>query len=262
MFEEPFRWMEAISTRHSYVREKLGKGQPVIGVPYNEGAVILGFSPQPGKIFEIYDRIALGGLGHPADVERLRMTLLDMAHVEGFNRSAQDVTIARLLQFGLAPALKQNFEEIQRAPYLIQMLLTEINREGGAEFFRVNYDGYWETFKKGTVIAGDSKVCERIQKEIDNTDFASLSLDKALQSALRLWEEGRKKVESEKDAESSSDDDDQDEEESEKLPATLKEAFDRWNLEAAVLSRNTQRKCLYRSLTEQEISTLESAVTQ
>ncbi len=31
MFEEPFRWMEAISTRHSYVREKLGKGQPVIG---------------------------------------------------------------------------------------------------------------------------------------------------------------------------------------------------------------------------------------
>ncbi|HJO59076.1 MAG TPA: proteasome subunit alpha, partial [Nitrospinaceae bacterium] len=100
------------------------------------------------------------------------------------------------------------------------------------------------------------------QKEIDNTDFASLSLDKALQSALRLWEEGRKKVESEKDAESSSDDDDQDEEESEKLPATLKEAFDRWNLEAAVLSRNTQRKCLYRLLTEQEISTLESAVTQ
>jgi proteasome alpha subunit len=257
VFEEHFRWMEAISTRHSYVREKLGKGQPVIGVPYNEGAVILGFSPQPGKIFEIYDRIALGGLGHPADVERLRMTLLDMAHVEGFNRSAQDVTIARLLQFGLAPALKQNFEEIQRAPYLIQMLLTEINREGGAEFFRINYDGYWETFKKGTVIAGDSKVCERIQKEIDNTDFASLSLDKALQSALRLWEEGRKK-----DAESSSDDDDQDEEESEKLPATLKEAFDRWNLEAAVLSRNTQRKCLYRLLTEQEISTLESAVTQ
>ncbi|SVD06771.1 uncharacterized protein METZ01_LOCUS359625, partial [marine metagenome] len=30
MFEEPFRWMEAISTRHSYVQEKLQKGQPVI----------------------------------------------------------------------------------------------------------------------------------------------------------------------------------------------------------------------------------------
>ena len=59
MFEEPFRWMEAISTRHSYVREKLFKGQPVIGVPYNEGALIIGFSPQPGKIFEIYDNFVL-----------------------------------------------------------------------------------------------------------------------------------------------------------------------------------------------------------
>ena len=25
MFEEPFRWMEAISTRHSYVRESWAK---------------------------------------------------------------------------------------------------------------------------------------------------------------------------------------------------------------------------------------------
>ena len=45
MFEEPFRWMEAISTRHSYVREKLKKARPVLGVPYDEGAVILGFTP-------------------------------------------------------------------------------------------------------------------------------------------------------------------------------------------------------------------------
>ena len=261
MFEEPFRWMEAISTRHSYVREKLGKGQPVIGVPYDEGAVVLGFSPQPGKIFEIYDRIALGGLGHPADVERLRMTLLDMAHTEGFNRSAKDVTIGRLLQFGLAPALKQNFEEIQRAPYLIQILLAEINHGGDAEFFRVNYDGYWEKFKQGTVIAGDSKVSKRIQKAIETTDFISLGLDKAIQSALLLWEEGRKKIELGQDEDSPDEDNDQTEEETENSPSTLKEAFDRWNLEAAVLNCKTGRKCLYRVLSESEISALKSEVT-
>ena len=261
MFEEPFRWMEAISTRHSYVREKLSKGQPVIGVPHNEGAVILGFSPQPGKIFEIYDRIALGGLGHPADVERLRMTLLDMAHSEGFNRSAQDVTIGRLLQFGLAPALKQNFEEVQRAPYLIQMLLAEINQEGGADFFRINYDGYWEKFKQGTVIAGDNKVSGHIQKEIESTDFASSNLDEALQLALRLWEEGRQKNKTEDNVDSSDKDNDQNEEEMENLPITLVEAFESWNLEVAVLNRNTGRKCLYRTLSENEISVLKSKVT-
>ena len=261
MFEEPFRWMEAISTRHSYVREKLGKGQPVIGVPHNEGAVILGFSPQPGKIFEIYDRIALGGLGHPADVERLRMTLLDMAHAEGFNRSAQDVTIGRLLQFGLAPALKQNFEEVQRAPYLIQMLLAEINQEGDAGFFRINYDGYWENFKQGTVIAGDNKVSGHIQKEIESTDFASSNLDEALRLALRLWEEGRQKNKTGDNVDSSDKDNDQNEEEMDPPPITLVEAFNSWNLEVAGLNRNTGRKCLYRTLSENEISVLKSKVT-
>ncbi|HJO00362.1 MAG TPA: proteasome subunit alpha, partial [Nitrospinaceae bacterium] len=67
-------------------------------------------------------------------------------------------------------------------------------------------------------------------------------------------------VESEKDEDSSSDDNDQDEEESETLPVTLNEAFDRWTLEAAVLNHKTERKCLYRPLSEQEISSLESAV--
>jgi len=261
MFEEPFRWMEAISTRHSYVREKLKKGQPVIGVPYNEGAVIIGFSPQPGKIYEIYDRIALGGLGHPADVERLRMTLLDMAHAEGFNRSAKDVTIGRLLQFGLAPALKQNFEEIQRAPYLIQMLLAEINHEDTAEFFRVNYDGYWEKFNRGTVIAGDNKVSERIQKMIENTNFVALTLNKSIQSALHIWEEGRKKLKLEEDSDSSIESNDELDDEMEGYPADLKGAFERWNLEVAVLNNSTERKSLYRSLSASEVSALQSEMT-
>ena len=258
MFEEPFRWMEAISTRHSYVSEKLYKGQPVIGVPYDEGALIIGFSQQPGKIFEIYDRIALGGLGHPADVERLRMTLLDMAHAEGFNRSAEDVTIGRLLQFGLAPALKQNFEEIQRAPYLIQMLLAEINHDGYAEFFRVNYDGYWEKFKQGTVIVGDIKVSERIQKMIEGTDFMSLSLDQSIHSALRIWEEGRKKPKLASESDSSPEESSEVDEEMEGFPVDLKEAFERWNLEVGVLNNKTTRKCLFRSLSESEISALQS----
>ena len=137
MFEEPYRWMEAVSTRHNYVQEKLKMGQPVLSVPFDDGVLIMGFAPQPGKVFEIYDRIALGGVGHPADVERLRMTLLDMAHLEGFNRSAQDVTLARLLQFGIAPALKQNFEEIQRAPYIVRLLLVELNMQGKPNFFRI-----------------------------------------------------------------------------------------------------------------------------
>lgn len=240
MFEEPFRWVEAISTRHSYVREKLGKGQPVIAVPFNEGAVLLGFSPQPGKIFEIYDRIAMGGLGHPADVEKLRMTLLDMAHVEGFNRSEQDVNISRLLQFGIAPSLKQNFEEVMRAPYLVQLLLVELDQEGQPRFYRLNYDGHWETFRDGAIISGNSRMVEWFDKEIHKIPFPTLPLNQALQEACKLWEEGHKQmndVEKEKGEAS----------------VTLKEAFGKWTLESAVLSRASSNRCLYRAVTPQEI---------
>jgi hypothetical protein len=85
-----------------------------------------------------------------------------------------------------------------------------------------------------------------------------LNLDKSIQSALRIWEEGRKKPKLEEAANSSATDNDQTEEEMEDIPADLKEAFDRWNLEAAVLSNNTGRKCLYRALSESEISALKS----
>ena len=246
MFDEPFRWMEAISTRHNYVQEKLKKGHPVLAVPYKDGALLMGFTAQPGKIFEVYDRIALGSLGHPADVERLRMTLLDMAHVEGFNRSDKDVTIARLLQFGIAPAMKQNFEEVMRAPYLVKLLLAEIDFDNKPLFFRLNYDGHWEMFKKGAVISGNEKESDWIQKQIEKTDFASLSLEQALKEACRLWEESKKQGSSES-------------EDADEQPTTLAEAFDQWTLEAAVLSTETERKALYRAVTSDEIETLKSA---
>ena len=246
MFDEPFRWMEAISTRHSYVQEKLKTGQPVLAVPFNEGALLLSFTRQPGKIFEVYDRIALGGLGHPADVERLRMSLLDMAHLEGFNRSDKDVNIARLLQFGVAPALKQNFEEIQRAPYLAMLLLVEIGFDNRPSFFRLNYDGHWETFQKGVAISGQIEESDWMEMKISETKFAAMPLDEALRQACAIWEEGKKHVTG------------NEEKSEEEDPVPLSKAFDKFSLEVGVLSTANGRKSLYRSLTEQETDSLKA----
>ena len=251
MFEEPFRWMEAIATRHSYVREKLAKGQPVFAVPYVEGVLLFGCSPQPGKIFEVYDRIAMGGMGHPADIEKMRMTLLDMAHLEGFNRSAEDVTVARLLQFGIAPALKQNFEEVMRAPYLLQLILAELDSENRPHIYRLNYDGYWESLPKGGALSGDDKAMERLDQEIAKTPFATFSLEKALEELCRLWEAGRKQTETQEAVS-----------EEDALPKTMAEVFDRWNVEAAVLCAGIKRKAVYRPVTEQEMETLKRAVSK
>ena len=44
------------------------------------------------------------------------------------------------------------------------------------------------------------------------------------------------------------------------IPKNLNQAFDRWYLEAAVLSGKVERRAIYRALTEEEIGKLKSSV--
>ena len=88
----------------------------------------------------------------------------------------------------------------------------------------------------------------------------SCTLNKSIQSALRIWEEGRKKPSLEKESLKSTDDSDELDDEMEGHPTDLKEAFERWNLEVGILKKNTGRKCLYSTLSESEISALQSEV--
>jgi proteasome alpha subunit len=243
MFEEPFRWTEAVSSRHSYVQEKLKKAFPVFAIPFNEGAFLFAIGPQSGKVYEIYDRIAMGGMGHPADIEKMRMTLLDMSHLEGFNRSVQDVVLGRLLQFGLAPALKQNFEEVMRAPYLVQLALVEVDRWGQPKFFRVNYDGHWEKFSKGTVISGNSKLASLVEKRLGEIKFSELSLPEALVEACKLWKEGMAEVENDEN----------------EIPETINKVLETWTLETAILNHKSARKTIVRTLNESEMDQLKTA---
>ena len=74
MIEEPYRWVEAIATRRDYIEMQLASGSPVIAVGYTEG--ILVFTVGQQKLFEIYDRIALGAIGHPGDIAASSCLLL------------------------------------------------------------------------------------------------------------------------------------------------------------------------------------------
>ncbi len=123
MYEEPYRWVEAVGNRRQYLDGQFVQGSPVVGVTCDQGILLMTMSKGTPKLYEIYDRLAFGGMGHPADLERLRFTLLEMAHVEGFNRSASDVTGGRLVKYGMAPVVKQAFEEVLKAPFIVKILL-------------------------------------------------------------------------------------------------------------------------------------------
>ena len=109
MTEEPYRWMEAIANRREYIEHQLAGGSPIAALAYREGVLLFTLGRERQKIFEIYDRIAMAAIGHPGDIERLRMTAIELASTEGFTRSAGDVSLRRMANYSISPALKAAF---------------------------------------------------------------------------------------------------------------------------------------------------------
>src|SRR5436305_7835979 len=142
MTEEPYRWLEAVANRLDYVREQLKGGAPVFAASLPDGILLLGVGSGQSKVFELFDRLALAGLGHPADIEKIRQAAIDAAHMEAFTRAPEDVSLRRLVSFGLSPQLKTNFEQIYSPPFLVELLLAELGNEPGKDLlFRLHSVG-------------------------------------------------------------------------------------------------------------------------
>jgi len=192
MYEEPYRWIEAVGNRRQYLDEQFTKGAPVVALAYADGILMLTVSRGTPKLYEIYDRIALGGMGHPADLEKLRFSLLEMAHVEGFNRSPSDVTGARLMKYGLAPTIKQAFEEIYKAPFIAKILLAELGVKPERDLFlTINYDGNFEESRHWAALGATSAVQDRMRRYVESQPgLAQASLAQAVEIALCAWAVG------------------------------------------------------------------------
>ncbi|MDB6018575.1 MAG: hypothetical protein JWR19_3064 [Pedosphaera sp.] len=152
MTEEPYRWLEAVANRREYVRDQLKGGSPAFAVSLPEGILLLGVGSGQSKVFELFDRHALAGLGHPADIEKIRQAAIDAAHTESFTRAPEDVSLRRLVSFGMSPQLKTNFEQIFAAPFLVELLLAEIGAEPDKDLLlRLYFDGGFR-FQTGGVM--------------------------------------------------------------------------------------------------------------
>src|SRR5580698_5332367 len=157
MTEEPYRWLEAIGNRREYVREQLKGGSPVVAASLPDGILLLGVGSGQSKVFELFDRLGLAGLGHPADIEKIRQAAIDAAHMEAFTRAPEDVSLRRLVSFGLSPQLKTNFEQIFTAPFLVELLLAEIGPEPAKDLLlRLHFDGAFQFQNSGVMVAAST----------------------------------------------------------------------------------------------------------
>ena len=201
MIEEPYRWVEAISNRREYIETQLAPGSPIAALSCRDGILFVTLGRARQKLFEIYDRIAMGAIGHTGDIERLRMAAIELASTEGFTRSAADVSLRRLAFYSLSPLLKTAFEQVYGAPFLARMIFAEVGAKPAEDLFlRVEFDGAISANGPATdstqpprfsAIAGTTRATEMMEEFLRREHDAGCTLQRAMKLALDAWSVGR-----------------------------------------------------------------------
>jgi proteasome alpha subunit len=199
MIEEPYRWVEAIANRREYIETQLAAGSPIAAVGYRDGILFVTLGRARQKIFEIYDRIAMGAIGHPGDIERLRLAAIELASTEGFTRSAADVSLRRLAHYSLSPVMKAAFEQVYGPPYLARLLFAEIGSSPKEDLFlRLDYDGAIaadgltaQPRQRFAVLSGTRQSAELMEKFLQKEHMTDAVLPDAVNIALDAWCVGR-----------------------------------------------------------------------
>src|SRR6266481_6269007 len=252
MIEEPYRWVEAIANRREYVEGQLAPGSPIAALGYREGILFVTLGQTRQKLFEIYDRIAMGAIGHPGDIERLRMAAIELASTEGFTRSAADVSLRRLAHYSLSPVLKSAFEQIYGPPYLARLLFAEIGSSPKEDLFlRVDYDGSIaadgltaQPRQRFAALSGTNPSAELMEKFLQQNHVTDAALPDAINVAFDAWSVGRLAM---------------GEDATKELPkrdAIRKhrdEQLASGGMEAAVLERDRKSAIRYRTLADEEV---------
>jgi proteasome alpha subunit len=253
MIEEPYRWVEAIANRAEYIETQLAAGSPIVALGYRDGILFLTLGKTRQKLFEIYDRIAMGAIGHPGDIERLRMAAIELASTEGFTRSAGDVSLRRLAHYSLSPVLKTAFEQVYGAPYLARLLFAEIGEKQENDLFlRLDYDGaiatnnatFAQTRHDFGVLSGTRPSSDLMEKYLAGEHSAGATFDRAIKLSLDAWTVGHLALGDAGVKEVPGRD---------KILAERKERLRATGIEAAVLDRDDKTAIRYRALTEPEI---------
>lgn len=180
MTDEPYRWLEAIANRREYIRDQLKGATPVFAFSRPEGILLAGVGVGQSKVFEIYDRHALAALGHPVDIEKIRQSLIEAAHLEGFTRAPEDVTVRRLLNFALGPALKNAFEQVLAAPIIVDGIFAEVGSDPATDILAsFRYDGTYSLATGGVCVS---------YADPERAEAAGVWLKRQVSPASSLWE--------------------------------------------------------------------------
>lgn len=180
---------EIAKNKTVYVEEEIGKGKPVAAIEYQDGILVATENPRSavlGKIFEIYDRIALCAVGHYSEYERLKKDAVAWALINGIEYSRQDVK-AKDLADRLSETLSGVFNDFRFMPLRVEFLILEVGEKSeDGLFLRVRHNGAIAPLNGIAVIGGKA---EEVKKTISSGTFRfNLHLTEALKEAKKILE--------------------------------------------------------------------------
>ncbi|MFC1525756.1 proteasome subunit alpha [Candidatus Latescibacterota bacterium] len=244
MLDEPYRWVEAVRNRREYVEDQLQGASPVVAARYDGGVLMLTSTPGPRKLFEVYNEVAFAAVGHPADIEKLRKAVIDIAHVEAYNLSASDVSLHRLVSFGMGPLMKTAFDEIFRSPYLARVLVAELEPSNEREtFYTIDADGSFQGAGDAAAVAGTATAAQAATAWLRSHEPDEGGLRGQLRRGLEAWGAARASAGAASEGEP----------DGETIASCVREAVAAQRLEAAVLDPSLPTKTKFRLLTEEEL---------
>lgn len=233
---EPYRWLEAVRHRREYIEDQIHEATPVFAASREDGILLLAVGLGNSKVFEIFDRQGMAALGNPVDIEKLRQTAIEAAHVESFNRSPDDVALRRLINYALSTALKNSFEQIYSPPLMVDSVFAEVGRTQNEDTIcTLNYDGDFQFQKNGFAIVSPNKQAAFqarvwIEQNLGDDD----SQDRVVRVLLTAWQAMVKTIRFE---------------DSLKVVDSLSEIeFGEKKIEAALLAREGDERVKYREL--------------
>lgn len=180
----PYDWQEGIGHRAQFVANKLAHGVPVVAVSLDQGILLATFRRQTRKIYEIYDLLVFSAIGQQSDIEALRVSAVEFAHREGYNRSEQDVTIQRVVS-GLSQPLKKAFADFNSSPFVARSLFAELGKTPeNDQYYILDFDGDYAAVKLKCALTGSEDQRPKFQSLIEG---CPVGLDSAMAHMKEQW---------------------------------------------------------------------------
>jgi proteasome alpha subunit len=211
---------QMMKDRADYARKGIARGRALVAMQYNDGIALIAENPSNTlrKISEIYDRIAFAGVGKYNEFDQLRVAGVRAADLKGYQFSRLDVD-ARGLANQYAQILGQTFTH-EMKPLEVEILVAEVGLSPDRDqLFHIMYDGTVIDEHQFTALGGDM---ETIRGRMAERFIPGSSLQDAVKFAHQALSIGD-------------------------TPIISSE------LEVAVLSRNSSRRCFTR-LSESSIT--------